>query len=882
VSPVDPVEDRERVEAREPVGAGGSAPAFPPGYPVEFELDVVLTDGRTAHVRPVRPDDAERLVRFHTGLSLQSRYYRYFSAHPKLTAKEIHRVTHVDYQHRFALVALLDDDLLAIAGYEGDHGDGRAEVAFTVDDTHQGRGLSTLLLEHLAVAARGRGITTFTAMTLPDNRAMLTVFKRAGYTVSSRFNEGVVELEFDIAMTDDVASVIGERERRADVSSMTAVLQPRRVAVVGSFVADGVGAALARTLLAHDPAVPVHLVSAAGGSLGGVAVVGSLRDLPEPVDLVFAAVSDGALDAVIEDAAANGARALVVLAEGVAPERCSELVADARSRGMRLLGPASLGVLLPDPGLRVHGVPIDLEVRHGGLALSSQAGPFGAGVVEDGARVGLGFAAAVFVGDRADVAGIDLLQAWELDDRVRCIAVAVDRFGDPAKFARVVRRVSAVKPVVALWGGEGVHRETVDGLFGQAGVLPVPTYEQLVDTCRVLVDAPVVAGDRVAVVADTPAAARTFRAALTRTGLGEVTVHDWPAPEPAPAPGPGTAGTAGTLAGLASRIVGDGADADVIVVIRAPVRREPPGPLLEAVRAAAGGRPVVAVTTDPPGRAGGVPTFRSPHAAAAAVHDLLAYGQRRRRHVALPVHLDDIDRAAVAAVLERARLGSGELGWEAAAELCGALGITVAPTVLADTPAQAAAAARALGGPLVLKTVGLPELAPGEEGGAALDLHDPDDVAAAAGRLLARFGPAALPLCVQRQVPVHRQFEVSLRSDPVFGPVVGVLPGRGPSRHLLPSVERLVPLLDLDADALVAEERITLELGGSAADTAALRLLVLRMAALGEAHPGTELRLHPVLIGDGVARVAWAGGAVAAPRSPERPRGLPQPPTADR
>lgn len=870
MSPVDPI------EAQGLVGAGGPASGLPPGYPVEFELDVVLMDGRTAHVRPVRPDDAERLVRFHTGLSAQSRYYRYFSAHPKLTAKEIERVTHVDYRRRFALVALLDDDLLAIAGYEGDHGDGRAEVAFTVDDTHQGRGLSTLLLEHLAVAARSRGITTFTAMTLPDNRAMLTVFKRAGYTVSSRFNEGVVELEFGIAMTDGVASVIDERERRADVSSMTAVLQPRRVAVVGSFVADGVGAALARTLLAHDPAVPLHLVSAAGGSVDGVAVVASLRDLPEPVDLVFAAVSDAALDAVVGDAAANGARALVVLAENVAPERCNELVADARSRGMRLLGPASLGVLLPDPGLRVHGVPIDLEVRPGGLALSSQAGPFGAGVVEDGARVGLGFAAVVFVGDRADVAGIDLLQAWELDDRVRCIAVAVDRFGDPAKFARVVRRVSAVKPVVALWGGEGVHRETVDGLFGQAGVLPVPTYEQLVDTCRVLVDAPVVAGDRVAVVTDTPAAARTFRAALTRTGLGEVTVHDWPAPEP------GSAGPSGPLAALAARIAGDGTDADVIVVIRAPVRREPPGPLLEAVRAAAGGRPVVAVTTDPPGCAGGVPTFRSPHAAAAAVHDLLAYGQRRRRHVALPVHLDDVDRAAASAVLERARLGPGALDWEAAAELCGALGIAVAPTRLAATPAEAAAAARALGGPLVLKTAGLPELTPGEEGGAALDLHDPDDVAAAAGRLLARFGPAALPLCVQRQVPVHRQFEVSLRADPVFGPVVGVLPGRGPSRHLLPPVERLVPLLDLDADALVAEERIALELGGSVADTAALRLLVLRVAALGEAHPGTELRLHPVLIGDGVARVAWAGGAVAAPRSSERPRGLPQPPAADR
>ncbi len=230
-------------------------------------------------------------------------------------------------------------------------------MAFTVDDTHQGRGISTLLLEHLAVAARNRGITTFTAMTLPDNRAMLTVFKRAGYTVRSRFSDGVVELEFDITMTDDVARVIEERERRADVSSMSAILRPSSIAVVGSWHEGGVALELVRTLTAHGPGVPLHLVSATGGSLEGMAAVTSLRDLTEPVDLVFAAVADASLDAVIDDAAANGARALVVLATGISADRRHDLVVAARSHGMRLIGPASLGVLLPDPELSVHACP---------------------------------------------------------------------------------------------------------------------------------------------------------------------------------------------------------------------------------------------------------------------------------------------------------------------------------------------------------------------------------------------------------------------------------------------------------------------------------------------------------------------------------------------
>lgn len=836
----------------------------PPGYPREFEVDVVLSDGRPAHVRPVRPEDADRFLRFHLGLSNHTRYYRFFSARPRLTPAEVEHFTVVDYGRRFALVALLDDELLAIAGYEGDRGDGRAEVAFTVDDTHQGRGISTLLLEHLAVAARARGITTFFATTLPDNRAMLTVFKRAGYAVTSRFSDGVVELEFDIALTDDVSRLIEDRERRADVASMSAILQPASIAVVGARETGGIGADIVGMLVSHHARVPVHVINRSGGTVAGIEAHRSLADLDAPADLVFAAVADVAIDDVLDECAATGARAVVVVATGIAPERQRAIVASARGRGIRVVGPASLGVLLPDPALQVHGVPIELEIRHGGVALSSQAGPFGAAVVEDGARVGLGFAAAVFVGDRSDVAGIDLLQAWEDDDRVRCVAVAVDRFGDPTKFARVVRRVSASKPVVALWAGDHAPMETVDGMFGQAGVLAVDSYEQLVDTCRVLADEPVARGGRVVVIGDALAATRTFRAALARLGETDVTVRSW-----------------GSGAAVEDTVAAAAAEADVIVAVRAPMRREDHEPVLAAVRRASAGLPVVAITMSPPGVTAGIQTFRSAHAAAAAVSAVIAYGRRRSRHVALMVPIDDIDTAALDAALSSDDdAPSGFVAsWASTSTVCSALGLAVADGVIAMSADDAEAAAGAVRAPYVVKTLGIRELSPGEEGGVALDLRNAAEVGAASARMIARFGPTCLPLLVQHQVPARCQFEVTLRADDVFGPVVGIRPGRGPSRRLLPPVERLVPLLDLDADAVVADDRVAVELGDHPDDAAALRRLLLRVARLGELHPGTSLHLHPVLVGDGAAHVTWGSVSVPSGRpGPERVRGLADPP----
>src|SRR5215218_2099639 len=152
----------------------------PAGYPAEYEADVVLRDGATAHLRPITPDDADLLVSFYARVSERSKYFRFFAPYPELSARDVARFTQVDYHDRLALIVTVGDDMIGVARYER-IGRRSAEVAFLIEDAHQGRGLGQLLLEHLAQAAREHDINRFVAEVLPDHRKMITVFAEAGY-----------------------------------------------------------------------------------------------------------------------------------------------------------------------------------------------------------------------------------------------------------------------------------------------------------------------------------------------------------------------------------------------------------------------------------------------------------------------------------------------------------------------------------------------------------------------------------------------------------------------------------------------------------------------------------------------------------------------------
>ena len=143
-------------------------------------------------LRPIRPDDAGRLVHFHQQLSADSVYRRFFSVHPTLSAAEVERFTCVDHLDREALVAEDGDRLVAVGRYDRGPAGSEAEVAFVVADEYQHQGIATALLDALADDARRAGIERFVASVLAENRAMLDVFRHSGFPISTAHEDGVV------------------------------------------------------------------------------------------------------------------------------------------------------------------------------------------------------------------------------------------------------------------------------------------------------------------------------------------------------------------------------------------------------------------------------------------------------------------------------------------------------------------------------------------------------------------------------------------------------------------------------------------------------------------------------------------------------------------
>jgi GNAT superfamily N-acetyltransferase len=179
----------------DPAAAAPASRAPEPGP----DTDVVLSDGSVLRIRMISPDDADALRAFHARLSHESIVLRFFGPHPRLSEAEVQRFTHVDGIDRLALVAEQNQDLVAVARYDRPSGSDEAEVAFVVDDAFQGRGLGTILLRHLAAAARPRGIRWLAADTLSENYPMLNVFRDAGFPRTFTRASEVMHVVMDIS-----------------------------------------------------------------------------------------------------------------------------------------------------------------------------------------------------------------------------------------------------------------------------------------------------------------------------------------------------------------------------------------------------------------------------------------------------------------------------------------------------------------------------------------------------------------------------------------------------------------------------------------------------------------------------------------------------------
>ncbi len=871
------------------MGGSPSRESGPMNGRSRWEADVILSDGGTAHVRPIRPDDADRFRAFWERLSKRTIYLRFFSARNHLSDADLARTTDVDQTARGGLIALIGDDLVAVAHWEGRPGpsgapEPEAEVAFLVEDAHQGRGFGSVLLEHLAAAAAERGIRRFSAEVLADNRAMIGVFLDAGYTVTREWDSGVVHLVFDIAPTELSVEVMRARERHAEAASITRLLNPRAVAVVGASRRDGTaGNTVLRHLLAAGFAGPIYPVNpAAFGPGAGPASVASVlayptvSAIPGPVDLAVVITPAGALPAVVDDCAHRGVRALVVLTDLGDPAAEARLAEDARAHGMRLVGPASLGIQNPRVGLNASLAPRMPPV--GRVGCYSQSGPLAAALLEGADTRGVGLSSFVSAGDRADVSGNDMLQYWDGDSGTDVVLMHLEGFGNPRKFARLARRIGRAKPVVVVTSG---RFELDDALLRQAGVIRVGRVSQGFDVAGLLAGQPRPPGRRVAVVGDSRALVRLAARAAEVAGL---------VPEAVLLPfGSSPAEFAAALLAAAER-----ADALMPVVVQLPPAR--PGPIAAAVAEVArtvAARPVpvpvlaTVLGTRAPPELGTVPAFPSAEGAIAA----LARAVRHAEWLAEPVgRVPDLPRRTDAA--RRLIAGSaGPLPPADAAALLDCYGITVRESVRVVGVAEAVAAADRLGWPVALKAGSEALRHRPDLGGTRLDLADRPALRAAWASLTSEraaaegsggSGSGAPPgdaLVVQRMVPPGVAVVVGSVEHPRYGPLVSFGLAGAATDLLGDRVQHILPLTDADATRLVRGIRAAPLLfgyrGSPAVDVAALEDLLVRVALLADELPSVAmLTLNPVIVAPRSLAVLSAEVVVQAssPRPDAGPR----------
>ncbi|MHB8189895.1 MAG: bifunctional acetate--CoA ligase family protein/GNAT family N-acetyltransferase [Ferrimicrobium sp.] len=521
----------------------------PPNYPKMWESDTILSDGRTVHLRPIRPDDADGITRLHARLSPETIYYRFFTPLPKLQPAMLERFVTLDYVDRMALVAELREELIAVARYDRLTGTPTAEVAFLVDDAHQGRGMGTVMLEQLAAIAQTNGITSFLAETLPDNAKMLTVFQEAGYRVVRHFAEGVIEVHFDIEPTPESISRMHQREQRATARSVRALLAPSSVAVVGaSRVPGSVGNLILANILDANFSGTVHPVNPNATAVRGVRAYPTISAIGEPIDLAILVVAAELVPAALADAAAAGVGAAVIISagfseaseEGRALEH--EVVAFARANGMRVVGPNSMGVATPGQPTSLHATIAPFAPSSGCASVHAQSGPLSLAILAELARAGLGVSSFVSSGNKADISGNDLLAYWEDDPTTSVVLLYIEDFGNPRTFVHTARRVSEKKPIIAVKSkrrrdqvspidNANIDQDTlVEALFARTGVLRVDTLEQLVGLARAFCDQPLPAGNRVAILANAggpaPLALDACRmAGLRLADLSAETIH---------------------------------------------------------------------------------------------------------------------------------------------------------------------------------------------------------------------------------------------------------------------------------------------------------------------------------------------------------------------
>jgi len=710
--------------------------------------------------------------------------------------------------------------------------------------------------------------------------------------------------------------------RTSAPSTLEPIFRPASIAVIGASRRPGtIGYEVVDNLLRHGFTGPVYPVNPHARSIHSVPAYANMAAIPDSVDLAIVVTPKERVLEVVRECAAVGVKAVIVISAGfkevggAGREREDELMEVVRSSGMRLVGPNCLGVLNTDPSAAMNATFAPTMPPPGPVSFMSQSGAMGVTILDYAAEYGIGVHHFVSVGNKADVSGNDLIEYWAAEDATRVILMYLENFGNPRRFTRLARRVTKSKPIIAVKAGRtaaGARAAsshtgalagldaTTDALLAQCGVLRVDTVESLFDLAMAFSHLPVPRGNRVAVVTNAGGPGIIIADACESQGLvlPELSAETQALlraalPEEASVRNPvdmiASATADSYRMALDAALADPGVDAAIAAFVPPLwVRQLDVAEAIVDAHRARPDKPLLAVLMGreglPRGRAelkeAGVPAYIFPESAARA----LAAMHRHRLWLDRPEGEErtfEVDRAAAEAVL--ARYGPGqELTTTDAMAVFHAYGIPTVQQRVATTADEAAAAARELGLPVVLKILSASISHKSDVGGVVVDIRTEEEVRAAFQAMLERVR-AALPeaevegVLVEQMVKGGRETIIGMSQDPTFGPVLMFGLGGIYVEALKDVTFRVQPVSDVDAREMVRAIRgfplLEGMRGEAPSDLDALVETIQRLSQLsGQLGQIAELDINPFFVFEegGIAADARIRLAEQADSSPRR------------
>jgi acetate---CoA ligase (ADP-forming) len=859
---------------------------------------LILRDGSTATIRVATVQDSKALADFFHRLSPESRQHRFFSIAEPSAEFVKSLADSSDPKSKLTLVVTRiasGHEVIVAAGSYLARDEKSAEVAMAVEDALQRKGIGSHLLERLALLAARVGFTRFWAVTQLENRGMIDVFRHAGFPLTEKLESGYLELDFSVVPTQSSVELSEMRDRVFTAASLRWFFKPTSVAVVGaSRDPSSIGHRILDALVMNRFQGPVYPINPKAKVIGSMPAYASLAKLPEPVDLAIIAVPRDAVLSTIDECAQCGVKALIVITAGFAEAGATGkslqklLVEKVRGYGMRMVGPNCMGLLNTRPDISLNASFSPVFPPPGRIAMSSQSGALGLAILALAAQRQLGISSFVSVGNKADVSGNDLLQYWEVDDDTRVILLYLESFGNPRRFARIARRVSRTKPIIAVKAGRtlagrraaGSHTAAlaandvaVDALFRQTGVIRAETLDEMFDIAAALENQPLPKGKRVAIVTNAGGPAILCTDACEAGGLivPELTEETraklrtfLPATASLSNPVDMIASAGAESYRKTIEAVLSAPEVDAMVVIYIPVDRGGSEAFIQAIKdgvaaaraAGATAKPVIACLMSVDGASvvhtehETIPAYLFPESAAKVLAKAAHYAEWRTKPLASVPGFPDLQTEEARRIVEHAIKSRGEC-WLSATEaqrVLSAFGIHQAPGGLARTAEEAVQIATRVGFPVAMKLASQRVLHKSDIGAVRLNVEGEAAIRKAFEEIQQEGMEGVV---VQSMIRSGVELMIGVTEDPLFGPLMAFGLGGVYVEILADVCFRVTPLTDEDVHEMVRGIRGYRLLEGyrghAPADVATIEQVLLRISRMVEEIPEIkELDLNPI------------------------------------